>query len=110
VDGQLVSLKTQDDDLWATAKGWLEHGIELATHTHSHQNLLDASLKAEDYQREIGGSAQVIFDHAEQAVTTLVLPYGNGLGPDGALIAPIVETCRANGIGMVVGVAGGARR
>ncbi len=107
VDGQLVSLKDQDDNLWATANGWLEYGIELATHTHSHQNLLDASLKAEDFQREIGGSAQMIFERTKQAVTTLVLPYGNGLGPDGALIAPIVETCRANGIGMVVGVAGG---
>jgi hypothetical protein len=106
-DGQLVSLTDQDDNLWATAKGWLEHGIELATHTHSHQNLLDASLRPEDYQREIGGSAQLIFERTGQAVTTLVLPFGNGLGADGTLIAPIVDTCRANEIGMVVGVAGG---
>jgi hypothetical protein len=105
--GQLVSLTDQDDNLWVTAKGWLEHGIELATHTHSHQNLMDASLKADDYQREIGGSAQVIVERTGQAVTTLVLPFGNGLGPDGRLITPIVDTCRANGIGMVVGVAGG---
>ena len=106
-DGQLVSLKDQDDNLWATAQGWLAEGIELATHTHSHQNLLDASLMADDYQREIGGSAQLIFERTGQTVTTLVLPYGNGLGPDGTLNAPIVETCRANGIGMVVGIAGG---
>jgi hypothetical protein len=106
-DGELVSLKDQDDDLWAAAKGWLEYGVELATHTHSHKNLADPSLTAGNYAYEIGGSAQLIVERTGQAVTTLVLPYGNGLGPDGALMPPIVETCRAAGIGLAVGVAGG---
>jgi hypothetical protein len=106
-DNQLVQLRDQDDTLWATAKGWLAHGIELATHTQSHKNLADPSLTPDDYQREIGGSAQMIVERTGQPVTTLVLPYGNGAGADGLLMPPIVEACRAAGIGMVVGVAGG---
>jgi peptidoglycan/xylan/chitin deacetylase (PgdA/CDA1 family) len=106
-NGQLVQLKDQDDNLWAAAKGWLDYGVELSTHTHSHQDLTDPGLRPEDYQDEIGGSAQMIVERTGQPVTTLVLPYGSGLGADGALISPIVEACRAAGIGMVVGIAGG---
>ncbi len=106
-DGQPVSLRDQDDTLWATAAGWADEGIELATHTHSHQNLADGSLRPEDYEREVGGSAGLIEERTGQAVTTLVLPFGNGIGPDGALLPPIIEACHAAGIGMVVGVAGG---
>lgn len=106
-NGQLVALRDQDETLWTTAQSWLGHGIELATHTQSHRNLVDPALTPADYQREIGGSAQMIFERTGQSVTTLVLPYGNGAGADGMLLPPISEACRAAGIGMVVGVADG---
>jgi peptidoglycan/xylan/chitin deacetylase (PgdA/CDA1 family) len=105
-NGQIAQLHDQDETLWETATGWSKHGIELATHTQTHQNLTDATLTPDDYQREIGGSAQMIVDRAGQTVTTLVLPYGNGW-QDGAVIPPIVAACHAAGIGMVVGVADG---
>jgi peptidoglycan/xylan/chitin deacetylase (PgdA/CDA1 family) len=108
-NNQPVQLTDQDSALWARAQAWTAQGIELATHTQSHQNLTDASLTADDYRREIGGSAQMIADRTGQPVTTLVLPYGNGTlaGHDGALMPRIVDECRRVGIGMVVGVAGG---
>lgn len=108
--GQVVQLTDQDDALWAKARAWTEQGIELATHTHSHRNLLDAAMTAENYRYEIGGSAQMIADRTGQPVITLVLPYGNGTvegRQDAPLLPPIVDECRRAGIGMVVGVAGG---
>lgn len=107
---QPVQLHDQDDTLWAEAAAWTGQGIELATHTQSHQNLADPSLTAADFQREIGGSAQMITDRTGQPVITLVLPYGNGtLGgrQDASLLPPIIDECHRSGIGVVVGIAGG---
>jgi peptidoglycan/xylan/chitin deacetylase (PgdA/CDA1 family) len=106
---QPVQLIDQDDDLWNRARGWVSGGVELATHTQTHKNLTDPALSVDDFQREIGGSAQMIADRTGQPVITLVLPYGSGTVGyrEGPLYAPIADECRRAGIGMVVGVAGG---
>ncbi|HEX3051536.1 MAG TPA: polysaccharide deacetylase family protein [Aggregatilineaceae bacterium] len=110
-NNQPVQISDQDDDLWATAAGWTEHRLEFATHTESHQNLAAAGLGADDYEREIGGSAAMITERTGQPVNTLVLPFGNGAvdAQEGTLLDPIVTACHDAGIGIVVGVAGGRK-
>lgn len=108
--GDIVQLRDQDEDQWAQAAVWASQGVELATHTQTHQNLVDRRLTPDDFQREIGGSAAFITARTGQSVTTLVLPYGNATADgrhDGPLYAPVETACRAARIGMVIGVAGG---
>ncbi len=110
-NNETIQISDQDDALWATAAEWAGHGLEFATHTESHQNLAAVGLDADDYQREIGGSAAMIAERLGQPVITLVLPFGNGTidVQQGTLIDPIISACHDAGIGMVVGVAGGRK-
>ncbi|MCC6799670.1 MAG: polysaccharide deacetylase family protein [Anaerolineae bacterium] len=107
--GRLVQLQEQDDALWDCAAGWQARGIELATHTTSHRNLAEAGITPDDLRYEICTSAELIAVRTGQPVHTLLLPFGNGAidSQAGRLRASITEACRAGGIGIVVGVAGG---
>lgn len=108
--GHPVQLTDQDDAAWAHVAEWAACGVELATHTQTHKNLVDVRMACADYEREIGGSAAMIEARAAPPVATLVLPFGNAMvggRHGGTLHEPIVAACRAAGIGMIVGVAGG---
>lgn len=108
--GHPVQLTDQDDTAWARVAEWAACGVELATHTQTHKNLVDTRMARADYEREIGSSADMIARRTAQPVSTLVLPYGNAMvggRHGGALHEPIVAACNTAGIGMIVGVAGG---
>ncbi len=103
------SIWTQVESRWDAVAGWAEGGmVELATHTDMHVSLDRADFTADDYDKEIGLSANIIRERTGQEVRTLILPGGRGYTPaTGEIQPPIIAACQRAGISLVAGLPGG---
>lgn len=99
----------QDEKKWEKAREWNQYGIELATHTAHHHNLLTLNQVA--IQAEIHDSKEIIESRTSQKVRTLILPYGNGLiNTDHGVLKPeLVNSCLKENIQIIVGISGGRK-
>lgn len=93
---------------WQAIAGWVDEGIEFATHTAYHSNLDDPAFTAEDFREEIVESARSIQRATGQPVRALVTPYGSGYDRQTGSIRPeIVTACQDARIQFVIGITGG---
>jgi len=103
----------QDMAHWQVVAGWIQDGMEIATHTKNHIDLIDRALTLSAIREQIQDSTFMIAEATGQPVTTLILPFGNGLTGKMDAVAhekirpEIKQVCQELGIQMVVGLSEG---